>query len=292
MKITVTGSLGNVAKPLAESLIAKGNDITIVSSSTDRKQDIEKLGAKAAIGSVNDTAFLTNAFTGADAVFAMTPPNLGGTNVVANTTEAGKNLAQAIKDSGVKRVVMLSSIGADKPNGNGPIAAIHNIENMYNEIDDVNFTFVRAGFFYYNFFNDIPLIKNAGITGANYAADIKMAMVHPRDIAAVIAEELENKNSTNKIRYAISDIRTPQEVAAVLGSAIGKPELPWVQFTDEQLIEGMTQAGLPLDIAEMYTDMGRGLGNGRIQEHFNTTDGKAKGKIKLEEFAKEFALKF
>lgn len=292
MKITVTGSLGNVAKPLAESLIAKGHDVTIVSSSADRKQDIEKLGAKAAVGSVNDAAFLTNAFTGADAVFVMTPPNLGGTNVVANTTEAGKKLAQAIKDSGVKRVVMLSSIGADKPSGNGPIAGLHNIENMYNEISGVNFTFVRAGFFYYNFFNDIPLIKNAGITGANYPADIKMAMVHPRDIAAVVAEEITDLNSTNKIRYAISDIRTTQEVAAVLGSAIGKPELPWVQFTDEQLIEGMTQAGLPLDIAEMYTDMGRGLGNGHIQEHFNTTDGKATGKIKLEEFAKEFALRF
>ncbi|MUV02146.1 NAD(P)H-binding protein [Flavobacterium rakeshii] len=292
MKITVTGSIGNVAKHIAETLIANGHDVSIVSSSAERKQDIEKLGAKALIGGINDAAFLTDAFTGADAVFAMTPPNLGGGNVVENTTNAGKTLAEAIEKSGVKRVVMLSSIGADKPSGNGPIAALHRIEGFYNQIPNVKFTFVRAGFFYYNYFNDIPLIKNAGILGSNYSASTVLPLVHPKDIAAVAAEELVNLNGESSIRYAISDVRTTQEVAKALGNAIGKPELPWVPFTDEQLIEGMTQAGLPADIAEMYTDMGRGLSDGSIQEHFLATTGTANGKIKLEEFATEFALKF
>lgn len=71
MKITVTGSLGNISKPLAETLVKAGHEVTIVSSSEDKRQAIESLGAKAAIGSVGDAVFLTQAFTGADAVYTM-----------------------------------------------------------------------------------------------------------------------------------------------------------------------------------------------------------------------------
>src|SRR6185312_9897247 len=106
---------------------------------------IASIGATAAVGSVTDAAFLTNAFTGADAVFAMTPPNLGGSNIIRNTTEAGQSFAEAIKKSGVKKVVMLSSIGADLPSGTGPIAGLYNIEQLYNQLDGVAVTFLRAG---------------------------------------------------------------------------------------------------------------------------------------------------
>ena len=69
MKYVVLGSLGNISKPLAEKLIAAGHEVTIVSSSAERAQEITALGAKAAIGGIEDTAFLTKTFTGADAVY-------------------------------------------------------------------------------------------------------------------------------------------------------------------------------------------------------------------------------
>ena len=57
MKITVTGSLGNISKLLAQELIAHGHDVTIISSKADKQAEIEALGAKAAIGSVTDAEF-------------------------------------------------------------------------------------------------------------------------------------------------------------------------------------------------------------------------------------------
>ena len=48
MKITLTGSLGNVSKPLAEILISSGHDVTIISSDAAKKKIIDTLGAKAA----------------------------------------------------------------------------------------------------------------------------------------------------------------------------------------------------------------------------------------------------
>lgn len=292
MKITILGSLGNIGKPLTQKLIASGNQVTVVSSSADRVEAIEALGAKAAIGSVSDAAFLKNVFAETDAVFALTPPNLGGSNVIANTTEAGKAIAAAITEAGIKRVVMLSSIGADLPNGTGPITGLHNIEKIYETLENVSVTFLRAGFFYTNLYNDVPMIKGVGIIGANYAAETKMPFVHPENIATAAAEELQKTVDGKNVRYIISDIRTPNEVAKVLGLAIGKPELPWVEFTDEQSLGGMKQAGLPDEMAGLYTEMGAGLRSGKIQEDFLTNKVSVDGKTKLEDFAKEFAAGF
>jgi uncharacterized protein YbjT (DUF2867 family) len=161
MKIIISGSLGNIGKPLTAQLVKSGHDVTVISSTADRKDAIENLGAKAAIGSVSDVDFLSKTFTGADALFAMTPPNMGGVNIIKNTTDAGAAFAKAIQETKIKRVVMLSSIGADLPTGNGPIAGLYNIEKIYEKLD-VSITFLRAGYFYFNFFNDIPMIKERG----------------------------------------------------------------------------------------------------------------------------------
>lgn len=292
MKITVTGSLGNIGKKLTTLLVQAGHDVTVVSSQAARQQDIEALGAKAAIGSVSDTDFLTRAFTGADAVFAMTPPNLGGSGIVANTTAAGKAMAAAFTAAGVQQVVMLSSIGADLPAKTGPIEGLHHIEEIYRQLEKVNLTFLRAGYFYTNYYNDIPLIKNAGIIGSNLPATTLIPLVHPHDIAAAAAQLLQQTTTGKTVKYIVSDVRTAADLATVLGTAIGKPELPWVEFTDEQALAGMTGAGLPAEMAQLYTDMGAGLRTGSIQGDFVKIGSPVNGTTKLEDFAKEFAAAF
>ncbi|PWN59056.1 NAD(P)H-binding protein [Chryseobacterium viscerum] len=292
MKIIITGSLGNVAKPLAQQLVAEGHDIIVISSSDARKQDIESLGATPAIGSITDVQFLTQTFEGADAVFVMTPPAISPDKIVENTTNAGKNYAEALKNAHVKRAVMLSSVGAESPVENGPIAGLHNIEKIYNEVENTAFTFLRAGYFYNNFFNDIPLIQNAGIIGSNYSAGIEVPVVHPTDIAKAAAEELVKAQNNNSIRYIVSDVRKASDFAKVLGTSVNKPELPWVEFSDEEALNGMLQAGLPKDMAELYVEMGRGIRTGVVQKDFIDHGSLVTGNVKLEDFAKEFSSRF
>jgi uncharacterized protein YbjT (DUF2867 family) len=292
MKIIITGSLGNVAKPLAEQLIAEGHDITVISSNESKKSEIESLGAKAAIGSITDLNFLIETFKGNDAAFLMTPPNMGFENIVENTINAGKNYAEAIQQTGVKKVVMLSSIGGESPIENGPIKGLHFIEKFYNELENTSVTFLRAGYFYLNFFNDIPLIKNAGIIGGNYPQNAEVPLVHPKDIAKAAAEELKKSSDGKKVRYIVSDLRPASDLSKVFGNAIGKPELPWVEFKDEESLNGMLQAGLPQEIAELYTEMGRGIRTCIVQKDFIEHGSVVDGEIKLEKFAEEFAEKF
>jgi uncharacterized protein YbjT (DUF2867 family) len=292
MKITISGSLGNVGRYLTQKLVAASHQVTVISSNADRQAAIEALGAKAAIGSVSDAGFLKTALAGADAVFALTPPNMGGSNIIANIVNAGKAFATAIRETGIPRVVMLSSIGADLATGNGPIASVHQIEQLYRELQDVSVTFLRAGWFYTNLYNDIPLIKGMGIIGANYPATQQIPVAHPEDIADAAAAELQHAPTGKNVRYIVSDVRTPADFAKVLGTAIGRPALPWVEFTDEQSLGGMLQAGLPEEIATLYTEMGGGLRSGKIQADFLATGSPVAGKIKLETFAETFAKRF
>ncbi len=292
MKFTITGSTGNISKPLTQKLVALGHEVTVVSSNNARQAEIESLGAKAAIGSINDASFLTQAFTGADAVYAMTPPNLGGSEVIANTIAAGEALAQAIKAAGIKRVVMLSSVGADLAEGNGPIKGLHHIEKIYNELSEVAITYLRAGYFYTNFYNDIPMIKGMNTMGGNFAKDTLVPLVHPTDIATAAAHELQQAATGHRIKYVVSDVKTVSELASAIGEAIGQPHLSWTDFSEAQAIAGMLQAGLPEEIAHLYAEMGSGFRSGRIQKDFIQQQAPVIGEVKLDDFAQEFAQKF
>src|SRR6476620_4610002 len=120
MKYVITGSLGHVSKPLFEKLLAEEHDVTIVTSNANRKKAIEELGATAAVGSVEDVQFLTDAFKGANAAYTMVPPKWDAVNWKKWIADIGNNYARAIKETGVKYVVNLSSMGAHMPDGCGP----------------------------------------------------------------------------------------------------------------------------------------------------------------------------
>ncbi|MET0298326.1 MAG: NmrA family NAD(P)-binding protein [Flavitalea sp.] len=287
--ITITGSLGNVGRNLATILTQNGHNVTVVTSSQDRIAEIQGLGAKAAVALINDTAALTRAFDGADAVFAMTPPARGGSNDISNTVRAGQALADAFVNAGIKRVVMLSSLGADQPSGTGPIVGVHGVEEIYRKLNGISITFLRAGLFYYNLFGNLAMIQNAHMLGANYPGDVAVPFAHPKDIAAAAAEELTLAKDGHDTRFIVSDLRKPREYAKILGAALGQPELPWIEFTDEQALEGMTNAGVPGELAKLFTEMGNGIRTGKFSSAWLAAGAQVDGKIKFEAFAEELS---
>ena len=290
MKFVVSGSLGNISKPLTEKLVAAGHSVTVISSKTDKTAQIEALGAKAAIGSVEDVAFLTKTFTGADAVYTMVPPNFGAGDWKKYIAGIGENYAEAIHSSGVKNVVNLSSMGAHMPEGCGPVSGLFFVEKALNSLDGVNVKHLRPGFFYPNFLANVGMVKHMGIIGGNYGENATLVIVHPSDIADVAAEELQSLSFKGKsIRYIASDEKTTNEVAAILGKAIGKPELPWVNFKDEDTLAGMLQAGVPEEIAKNYAEMGTAMRSGEMDSDYLKNKPAVFGKTKFESFAPVFA---
>ena len=290
MQYVITGSLGNISKPLAEKLVAAGHKVTVISSKTEKAAQIEALGAKASIGSVDDIAFLTKTFTGADAVYTMVPPNLGAADWKKYIGGIGENYAAAIKSSGVINVVNLSSIGAHMPIGCGPVSGLYLVEKALNGLEGVNVKLLRAGFFYLNFLGNIGMIKHMGIIGGNYGEGPKLPLVHPNDITEAAAQELLGLSFKGKsIRYVVSDEKTTHEIAAILGNAIGKPELLWINFKDEDTKVGLIQAGLSEEVAKNYAEMGAAMREGKMDAEFNANRPEVFGKIKFEAFAPFFA---
>jgi uncharacterized protein YbjT (DUF2867 family) len=210
MKVIVTGSIGNISKPLTKELVQKGHHVTVISSNEQKQTDIEALGATAAIGSLEDVDFLVSTFTGADAVYCMVPPNNYfdlTLDLLAYYRRLGNNYARAIEQSGVKRVVNLSSIGAHLEKGSGILLGAHDVEQILNELSsDVAITHLRPTSFYYNLLGYVDTIKAAGSIVANYGADNKIPWVSPIDIAAVIAEEISTPLIGRKVRYVASTV--------------------------------------------------------------------------------------
>ncbi len=312
MKIILTGSLGNISKPLAVELIQKGHSVTVISTKPQKQKDIEELGAIAAIGSIEDTYFLTKVFTGADVVYCMLPPFDFLVDVMSESRKISTSYAQAIKKSGVKKVIHLSSIGAHTDKGNGLLAFHYLAESILKELPlDVSIIHIRPTCFYYNMYNYLDMIKgkgflgrfltlrysgftdmikgNTGIIAANYGADDKTSWVSPIDIATAIVEEITTTFTGRKVRYVASEELTCNEVAKALGEAIGKPYLKWALMSDKQMLGGLKMFGVPESRAKGIVEMNSGVHNGLVEKDYYLNRPKM-GKVKFKDFAKEFAI--
>ena len=295
MKIVVTGSLGHISKPLTEALVQKGHSVTVISSKPGKQKDIEVLRATAAIGSLEDVHFLTSAFTGADAVYCMIPPpDLFNHNLdyLAYCRNIANNYAEAIQQSGVKRVVHLSSVGAHFDKGTGFILSHHYMENRLAALPDVAITHMRPTSFYYNLFGFVDTIKNTGNIVSTYGATDRVSWVSPIDIAAAVAEEIVTPLAGRKVQYVASDELTCHEVAGILGAAIGKPDLKWVLITSEQMQHHLELAGMAPTSAAGLVELNTSMHNGKLFQNYYLNKPRVMGSVKMTDFAKEFAAAF
>ena len=295
MKITITGSLGHISKPLAQELVQKGHTVTVISSNSERRREIEALGAVAAIGSIEDVVFLAAAFSGADAVYLMEPPPgpavmfdkdfdvIGHLNMLAHV------FVEAVEKAGVKRVVHLSSIGAHTDKGTGILVFHYNVERILGTLPaDVSIMTMRPVGFYYNLFSFIDTIKTQGAIVSNYGGDEVEPWVSPVDIASAVAEELVSPVGGRRVRYVASDEVSPNEAAAILGAAIGKPDLPWVAISDEQLLSGLKAMGMNAQFALGYVEMNASRRGGVLYQDYHR-HRPVLGRVKLTDFARDFA---
>ncbi|WDO11902.1 NmrA family NAD(P)-binding protein [Flavobacterium sp. WW92] len=295
MKIVLTGSLGNIGKPLTRELVQKGHAVTVISSTLERKKEIEQLGAQAAIGSMFDADFLAGAFKEADIVYLMETMEAAGdlfdkeVDFISRITEIGRNYKKAIELSGVQKVVHLSSVGAHTDTGIGILLFHHNVEKLLRQLPEaVSIKFIRPVGFYINMFSFVQTIKSKGSIISNYGGDTKEPWVYPTDIASAIAEEIDRPFDRRTVRYVASDEVAPNEIAKALGEAIGKPDLQWQVISDEQLLDNWLRIGFNPQVAHGFVEMQASQGNGSLYEDYYR-NRPVLGSVKLAEFAAEFA---
>ncbi|HEX9592118.1 MAG TPA: SDR family NAD(P)-dependent oxidoreductase [bacterium] len=286
--VTITGASGNIGKALAERLLQDGVTIRAAARHAERLAPLTAKGAEAWVGDLGDTAFLAEALRDAGAAFVMIPPHVDVPDLRADQRRIAASLAEALQTAGVSRVVALSSLGADLPSGTGPIAGLHEFEERLQAVPGLSVVALRPTFFMENHLASIDLIKSAGINGSAAGADVAMAMIATRDIAAVAAEYLLAPTFAG---YAVRELLGPRdythrEATAILGAAIGKPDLAYAEFSYEDFRNGLVGAGFSASVADAYVEMYLALNEGRIQRAVTRTASNTTPTT-LEEFARE-----
>jgi uncharacterized protein YbjT (DUF2867 family) len=293
MKIVVTGSLGPISKPLATQLVAQGHAVTVVSSSADKQAAIEALGANAAIGSVEDVAFLTRTFTGADAAYLMEPTvNMFDPTVDVLRHYEGicEKYVQAILASRLTRIVHLSSVGGHSNTGTGMLAFHYYAEQALKKLpESVAITTLRPMSFYANILAFLPTIKTQQAIISSYYAAEPEPWSSPLDIAAAAAEALTTPAAGRHVRYLISDEVSSEKLVRVLGAAIGQ-EINWVTVPHAALEQAYLDFGMSAQAAHGFAELNEAKNSGTLYADLaQHRAAVTHGQVKIEDFAQEFA---
>jgi uncharacterized protein YbjT (DUF2867 family) len=267
--IVITGATGNTGKPAAEALLAQGEKIRVIGRDASKLQQFVEKGAEAAIGSVEDPSFLRKALQGAQAAYLLIPPEMQTNDYRGYQEKIVAAYAAAVAEAKLPYVVTLSSVGADLTEKSGPILGLHNLETKLNAIKGLNVLHLRPAGFMENLFMSVQPLRTMGMLPGPLPAEAMHAMIAARDIGAYAAKRLHARDFSGSSVQELHGQRdvSMKEVAAVVGKAIGKPKLGYMQVPFMMLEPALVQTGLPKSTAALMIEMWKSMNSGALQPH-------------------------
>ena len=258
----ILGASGNTGSIIADSLLSKGKKVRVLGRDLGRLHRFVRQGAEAFTADVSDAAALTKAFSGARAAYLMLPP---GTSRVDQERESDA-IAKAVKESGLRYAVHLSSYGAHVPEGTGPVTGLHSSEQKLNGISDLNVLHLRPGYFMENHLTAIDMIHGMGMFGHALLPDLKLPMIATRDVGDYAAQRLLDLDFSGKQTRELLGQRdlSMTEATAVISRCIGKPDLRYEQFPYDQVQQVLEQMGMSRQKAAVYIEMFQSINAGLL----------------------------
>jgi uncharacterized protein YbjT (DUF2867 family) len=256
----VTGATGNTGSIVADALLAAGNKVRVVGRDAVRLQRFVREGAEAFTGNMSDAAALTKAFSGARAAYLMLPP----VKSREDQERQSDAIAKAVKESGLRFAVHLSSYGAHVPEGTGPVAGLHSSEQKLNSISGLNLLHLRAAYFMENNLAASSMIQGMGIFGHALLPDLKLPMIATRDVGDYAAQRLLHLDFSGKQTRELLGERdlSMTEATAVIARGIGKPDLRYEQLPYDHVQQALTKMGIPPKTAALYIEMYKAINEG------------------------------
>lgn len=242
------GATGNIGGSVAETLLAKGHEVKIVTRSAEAGARWFAKGAQAAIVDVDDTEGMRQIFRSARRAFMLNPPAPPFLDTVAEERRTLAKIVEAAKGADLEQVVVQSTYGARPGEGCGDLNVLYEFEQAISALFPT--TVVRAGFYMSNWKPMIDAVRS-GVLRVVYPADLEIPMVAPGDIGKLGAELLEAEGGTNAIHYIEGPQRyTSRDAAQAFANALGidvrlevTPRENWEQaFKDMDFSASATQA--------------------------------------------------
>lgn len=264
---TILGATGNTGSQVANKLLEQRKQVRVVGRDAKKLAPFVSRGAEAFVADAVDAEALGQAFAGAEAVYALIPPNVTTNDVRGYQDQVANAVAKAIEGAQVKYAVVLSSFGADKPDKTGPVLGLHYMESKLSKISGLNALFLRAGYFMENTLAQVGIIRNFGMMAGPVRADLALPLIATRDIGAAAAEALIQLDFHGPQTRELLGQRevTYNEVARFAGTAIGKPAMAYIELPAEQVIQAMTGMGMSKNFATLVCEMSDALNNGYMK---------------------------
>jgi uncharacterized protein YbjT (DUF2867 family) len=263
----ITGATGHTGGVAAEKLLTTGAKVRVIGRDAKRLERFTKKGAEAVVADMTDAAALAKAFSGARAVYAVMPPNITSPDVRAYQEQVTDSLASAIRNSGIAYAVALSSTGADKTYGTGPVMGVHGLEKKLQSIDKLNVLSLRCGYFMENLLPQVGIIQSLGFMAGPVRVDVPLPMIYTRDIGEAAAESLLKLDFVGFQTQEVLGARhvTYAEAAKIIGAAIGKPDLTYRQVPATVLKPAMMQMGMSSNMVDLLLEMSDALNTGHMK---------------------------
>jgi uncharacterized protein YbjT (DUF2867 family) len=256
----ILGASGNTGSIIANFLLSKGEKVRVMGRDAGRLERFVGKGAEAFMADVSDAVALTKAFRGARAAYLLLPP------ITSREDQERESdaIAKAVKESGLRYAVYLSSYGAHVPEGTGPVTGLHSAEQKLNAIDGLNVLHLRAAYFMENNLAAIGTIRGTGIFGHALLPDLKMPMIATRDVGPYAAQRLLDLDFSGKQTRELLGERdlSMTEVTAVIARGIGKPDLRYQQFSYGQMQQELEHMGMPPKKAAVYIELFKAINTG------------------------------
>jgi uncharacterized protein YbjT (DUF2867 family) len=197
----------------------------------------------------------------------MIPPDPASTDPLGYSNRVSDAIAAAVQEAATRNVVALSSIGADKASGTGPVLGLYNLEQKLNQIIGANVLHLRAAYFMENTLPQAGAIRQMGSAAGPLRPDLKVPMIATRDIGNAATEALLHPSVRGKQTRELLGQRdlSYSEVATIIGQATGKPDLKYGQAPDDQFRSILVQMGMSDQFARLLLEMTAALNSGYMR---------------------------
>jgi uncharacterized protein YbjT (DUF2867 family) len=264
MKVVVTTPTGNIGSKLTRVLLDRGAELTVIARHPEKVKDVESRGAKIVAGDHSNATVVQGALQGADALFFLVPPSYTSRDPIGDYQRFGDAAATAVAKYPKLHVVLLSSVGAHRPDGTGLIKGLHQAEERLREVAK-NLTILRANYFMENIMGSLPTIVKDGNIYSIVSGTSHLPQVATADIARVAADILLAPTSDQSVVDLVGpeDLRFDQ-AAAIIATGLGK-KVQHTTVSPEAITPVLVGEGFSQEVAREFVEMeqaiDRNLGN-------------------------------
>ncbi|KAA2243100.1 NAD(P)H-binding protein [Chitinophaga agrisoli] len=281
----IIGASGQVGAAVAAHLLEMEEPVKGIVRDMKKAPPLQAKGAVVEKADLQDLRALTRALQDGTTLFIITPEDMHSEDMMGDTQKLLDNYHKALEASSIKKVVGISSIGAQHEKGTGNLQQSYMLEHAFTDLP-IEKIFIRPAYYLSNWLPYLPVMQETGKLPTFFPADMPLSMISPMDVAAFAADVLVGEHGITKVYELLGPAEyTANDVAEAFSQALGKP-IKAHTIHRNQWKKELQQLHFTADAIKQFTCMTEAVINGRTALAGSGT-AVVKGKTSLQQYIEE-----